>query len=423
MVLIPGNQQKCVICGTEFEPLKEKCPNCGANAGDAGELRVLIIGGGASAQAAAKAAREKNKKAEILLLSEENSYPYNRPMLTKALDQELPESRMLIKQAAWYAEQGIEVRLNTQVTQIVPEYREVLTTNGEHFAYDRLIIATGARCFVPPIPGADQKQVMSVRSLKDARLIRESLPQTKQAVVVGGGVLGLELAWSLNRAGVQVTILEVMPRLMPRQLDEEISEWLKQLILSSGVQIVCQATVERITEKAVLLADGQSFPADLVLVSAGIKANTDLARSAGIATDRGIVVNESMQTNVDAIYASGDCAQYGTLSYGVWPEAVQMGECAGSNAVGGNLLYRQDLPALSFMGFETALYVMGDVGNTPTPDYRFFRRESQKGQIEKYVFHLDRLVGFTLTGDIKRGRALGQKMLQGVRYSEIASEQ
>lgn len=362
----------------------------------------VIVGDGPAGFHAAKAIRESDEAADILMITQEDMLPYNRPMLTKALEQSLPESRLLIKNKEWYQQSRVEVDTGLRVTRIDCDNRLVYLDDGSQVSYDKLIYALGARNHRPPIEGAELPHVFSIRSIADAEALRQSLPGVRRAVIIGGGVLGLEAAWSLHRAQIDVHIVEFLPRLMARQLDEMASIKLQAHIEGFGIGLHCGASTRRITQDSVVLADGTSLPVDLVIISAGVKPNAELARDAGLAVDSGVLVNARLQTSDPDIYAAGDCVQIPGVLSGIWAQAVRMGECAGRNAAGDGQDFQAKTSAMTLQAFDTSVFAIGDNGYEQGQTYETLRLEGAQGKMETLYFKDGRLVGVIVLGDLKR---------------------
>ena len=269
--------------------------------------KIFIIGGGIAALEAAKSARSTQRDALIVLISAENALPYSRPMLTKQLMGKVTAQDLAVESAAWYDEKDIVVLTGRTVTAIDP-VGKTLVAGGIPFHWDSLILATGASCFVPPIPGADGANVVAVRTFEDVARVREIAKTAKNAAVIGGGVLGLEAASSLAEAGLSVTVLEHGDQLMKRQIDAQAAQHLESAMAGKGVKLLKSADSARIDASGVTLVDGTRIPAELVIVSAGVRANIRLAKDAGIAAERHIAVDDHMRTNLPDVYAAGDCA-------------------------------------------------------------------------------------------------------------------
>lgn len=411
---------KCLVCGEIFEEGIEICPVCGVGKENFVPVEVeevsyhkdtsefyLILGNGAAGVSAAEAIRERNKTCSIVMVTNESVLSYNRPMLTKSMLASFNPSQLAIHDEQWYQDRNIINVLDKTVTGIDTQEKEVAFSDGLKLKYDKCIYALGSECFVPPIPGHDKEQVVAIRRLSDVVKIGNMLPNVKHAVVIGGGVLGLEAAWELSKGKCQVTIVEVAAQLMGRQLDAGASDMLKDIILDKKMDIHIGANVEEIqgegTVTGVRLAGGEVIPADLVIVSAGVRASTKVAQEAGIQTDRAIVVDEKMHTNLTDIYACGDCAQYEGINYAIWPQALEMGKVAGANAAGDSLTYETVNAALTFHGMDTALFSIGDNGKNPDIKYKTVEfKDPMKMIYEKYYFSNNRLCGAILLGDTSK---------------------
>ncbi|MBS5083570.1 MAG: FAD-dependent oxidoreductase [Clostridiales bacterium] len=411
---------KCLVCGEIFEEGIEICPVCGVGKENFVPVEVeevsyrkdtsefyLILGNGAAGVSAAEAIRERNKTCSIVMVSNESVLSYNRPMLTKSMLASFNPSQLAIHDEQWYQERNIINVLDKTVQSMDTQLKEVVFADGLKLKYDKCIYALGSECFVPPIPGHDKDQVVAIRRLSDVVKIGNMLPDVKHAVVIGGGVLGLEAAWELSKAKCQVTIVEVANQLMGRQLDAGASDMLKDIILEKKMAIRMGANVEEIEGEGavtgVRLAGGEVIPADLVIVSAGVRASTKVAQEAGIQTDRAIVVDEKMHTNLTDIYACGDCAQYKGINYAIWPQALEMGKVAGANAAGDSLTYETVNAALTFHGMDTALFAIGDNGKNADIKYKTVEfKDPMKMVYEKYYFSNNRLCGAILLGDTSK---------------------
>ena len=428
---------KCLVCGEIFDSSLEVCPVCGVGkenfvpveAEDTGYRRdtqnlYAIIGGGAAGLNAAKAIRERDKTGSIYMLSNEAYPAYNRPMLTKSLVAGLDAEQIAVQEASWYEENNVCLLLGKNVVSIDTEKKEIHTDDGAKFKYTKLIYALGSECFIPPIQGADQPEVIAIRRLSDTQKVTELLPQTKEAVVIGGGVLGLEAAWELKKARCKVTVLELAPRLMGRQLDEGAGEMIKAVSEAQGITIHTGVQIEAIEGDGhvtgVRLGDGRVFPAQLVIVSCGVRANVTVAKAAGIETDRAVVVNSRMETSAADVYACGDCAQYQGINYAIWPQAVEEGKTAGANAAGETLEYTGVPAALTFHGMNTALFAIGDNGSHPDLVYRTVEfKDMARKQYEKYYFRNNRLCGAILIGDVSRMGEMTEAVEKRASFGEL----
>ncbi|HUM82552.1 MAG TPA: FAD-dependent oxidoreductase [Lachnospiraceae bacterium] len=424
---------KCLVCGAIFDASIEVCPVCGVGKENFvpveenivenhdSDRKYLILGGGAAALEAAKAIRERDKTGGVTIISNEKYLPYNRPMLTKAMLSDFSDGQLAIEKQDWYDSSRVSIVLDTEVTAI-DTFKKTVSCGGMELMYDKLIYALGAKCFIPPLKGADLPHVVSVRCIDDARKIKDMLPNVKKAVVIGGGVLGLEAAWSLKRGKVDVTVVESMPSLLSRQLTEAASDVLEKIVSDSGVHFLTGVTTSEITESGVILGDGRTLEAQLVIVSTGVRSNIGLAMKAGIAADRSILVNEKMETSVPDVYAAGDCAAFAGVNYALFSQAVEEGKVAGANAAGDSLTYETVDGALTFNGCGTSLFSIGDNGKNPDKVYRTVELKDMKRNLyEKYTFENNRLAGVILIGDTSKLADLTQKVKDHAKYSEVLS--
>ena len=379
---------RCSICGEIVRGVEppEKCPVCGVSSDKFVEItstisfssdkpeNIIILGGGIAGLSAAEAARKRNKKATIEIISDEDVFCYNRPMLTKGIIADFDADILFTKQLDWYEENNIKFTLGTKVSKINTEEKTVFFENGDTRKYHKLIYALGGESNRIPLPGADKDGVFVIRKLKDANALRERMDQIKKVVVIGGGILGIEAAAEFNKAGKDVTVLDIGPRIMGRQLDEDASNMLVEIIEENGGDVWTEVSINGIEgeEKVtgVSLKDGTLLEADTVIISAGVRTNVKIALDAGLKGDRFIEVNEKMETSQSDVYACGDCASYNGVSIGIWTQADAMGKVAGANVCGDNVPYEPIVPSTSFIGFGTSLFSIGDVGSNPEVNYQ-----------------------------------------------------
>lgn len=435
----PKTLVKCLVCGEIFDSSLEICPVCGVGKEnfvpvDAPEATYqkdskefyVILGNGAAGLSAAKAIRERDKTGSVVMISNEPYSTYQRPMLTKALLSGLQAEEMAVEPASWYEENGIYQVLGEEILRVDTEAQEVVLAGGQHLKYTRLIYALGSECVIPPIPGHEKKEVLSIRRISDTEKITALLPQTKDVVVIGGGVLGLEAAWELRKAKCNVTVLELAPQIMGRQLDEAASELLVKVAKANGIQVLTGVKIEEIEGEehvtGVRLGDGQVIPAGLVILSCGVRANTAIAEQMGLARNRGVLVNSKMETAMEHVYACGDCAEYEGVNYAIWPQALEEGKVAGANAAGDSLEYETVPAALHFHGMNTALYAVGDNGKNPNLVYKTVEfKDNGKMQYEKYYFRNSRLCGAILLGDTSKMAKVTEYMERHASFQEMFS--
>ncbi|HJB16786.1 MAG TPA: FAD-dependent oxidoreductase [Candidatus Blautia excrementipullorum] len=428
---------KCLVCGEIFDSSLEICPVCGvgkenfvpvdmheSSFRNDTENFYVIIGNGAAGLSAAKAIRERDLTGSIIMISNEPYATYNRPMLTKSMVAELNAEQIQVEPLSWYEENKVHLLLDKEVTAVNTAEKEVELSDGTKLKYTKLIYALGSECFVPPIPGTDKPEVIAIRRMSDIEKLESMMDRVNNVVVIGGGVLGLEAAWELKKARKQVVVLEAAPQIMGRQLDASASEMLTAISEGCGIDIhagVQIASIEGETSvSSVRLSDGREFPAELVIVSAGVRANTAVAQNAGLEINRGVLVNEEMATSSSDIYACGDCAEYDGINYAIWPQALEQGKVAGANAAGDHLTYTTVSAGLSFHGMNTGLYAIGDNGKNPNLIYRTVEfKDMGRKQYEKYYFLNNRLCGVILIGDTSKMAAVTEAVEKKKTFNEL----
>jgi len=391
----------CPVCGAgpdKFEPLPPLEPQ--PVVADA-PRRIAIVGAGVSGISAAEAARKAAPEAEITVLSRETHLPYYRLNLTRFLAGEINVEALPIHPRTWYAEQRIELRLGTEIQSIDPGSRRILLRDQSTLDYDRLILAMGAHPFVPPIPGANRENVLTLRTRADADRLLEQVGPGTGCVVIGGGVLGLEAAAAMARHGAQVTLVEGFGWLLPRQLNRTAAERLAGHVRALGIRLVTDARIKQLDGdeqvRGVVLEGGETIPAELVLITAGVRSNTYLARLAGLEVGSGIVVDNHLRTSHPDIFAAGDASEHLGVSYGTWAPAQFQGTIAGMNAAGGTVAFAGIPRSNMLKVLDVELF---SIGNVHPDDGSFTVFELDEAErYAWFVFRDSWLVGAVLLGD------------------------
>ena len=388
----------------------------------------IIIGNGVAGTSAAESIRKIDLEGTVTILTEEQYPFYYRIRLPEVVSGHMRAEQLLVRKPKWpdwYTEKNVKVHYNIPVDSIDVSEKLVRPTQGEAFPYDYLLLATGSHCFMPPIGGSDMRGVFTLRTLQDAEAIHAYAKKTRKGVCIGGGLLGLEAANGLRKLGVDSTVIEFLPRLLPRQLDEKGAKVLQRKLEGMGFHFVLDAQTESIaatdasseplsdadqssSEKnragQVLLKDGRVYPADIVLVSAGIRPNIQLAEQAGIAVEKGIVTNKFLQTSMPDIYAAGDAIEHAGTMYGIWTAAMQQGRIAGTNMAHA----AKGLEAAPYEGtvMVSTLKVVGvDVASAGIIDaesrYESYVYEDDQ-TYRKLVMHNQSVIGCIFVGNTKR---------------------
>ena len=365
--------------------------------------KYVIIGNGVAGVNAAKTLAQGGAQGGITIFAAEAYHYYNRWQLPAFLAGQKPLQDICFYPQDWYDQQGIQVYLGTPVTGINTPERLVTLAGGQQVGYGSLLIAAGGQAFVPPMEGADKRGVFVLRAVDDALALREYASHAQHAIVIGGGLLGLEAAHSLGLLGLEVTVVEFFPRLLPRQLDAQGSALFQELFERLGIEVHTGAATTRILGNAevsgIELADGTILAGDLILVSAGMRSDVGLAQSAGLAVNRGILVNEHMQTNAPHIHAAGDCAEFNGTIYGIIPAAIEQARVAALQMMGQESeLYGGTMPLTTLKVAGIDLTCIGEANLEE--GYQLYRFEDKdKGIYRKLVVRASRIVGSVLLGD------------------------
>jgi len=427
---------KCVVCGEEFDGPKppDICPACGASADQFIQVsqdiitftsekkeKFLIIGNGAAGYYAADAIRKRNKQCEIEIISDEPYLTYYRPSISDGISEDLKEDTFYLSPKQWYEDNNITLTLGVQVQSLKPEEKKILLKDGSDVSYDKLILANGSQNHIIPVEGVDKAGVFTLRNLKDLQAIKNKMSTAKNVVIVGGGLLGLEAAYEISKAGLDVCVVEVSNSLLTKQLDSESSLILKTAVEKQNIGIILGDCVTSIVGQksvsSVKLKSGKTLEADLVLFSTGIAPNKNIAQKTNIITNRGILINEKMETNIKDIYACGDIAEFRGRVYGNWPASVEMGKAAGMNAVGESVDLSISLSAISFNAMGLELLSVGEISKEGSKAISI--KDDENKIYKKLFFNEDILTGGILIGDNKSSANLISAIQESKSLKEV----
>jgi nitrite reductase (NADH) large subunit len=374
-------------------------------------MRYLIIGNGVAGTTAAANIRKLDGSGEITVLTEETVPFYSRIRLIEYLAKETDENGLIIHNPDWYERKNIRLLLGTTVTGIDKENKQALTLTGERFDYDRLLLATGGISFVPPVNGSDKRGVFTLRDIRDAKEIIRYAEGVEDVLLIGGGVLGLEAGNSLRKTGHKITVVEFFPRLLPRQMDPEGAGVLKGQLESMGFTFYLGAKSKEIlggdTVSGLLLEDGTDIDTGMIIISAGIRPKSGIGESMGLSVNKGLVVNDRMETEIKDIFAAGDLIEHRGRFYGIWPAAQKQGETAGINMAGGHAVYEGTTMSnvLKVVGIELA--AAGDIDAEGRCE-SIVHKDSDRYVYKKLVIKENILTGCILYGDIAGyGKVIG----------------
>ncbi len=374
-------------------------------------MKYIIVGNGVAGVEAALAIRKSDSEGEITIISESKNLFYYRPRLIEYLADEISVDKFTLYKEDHYEKNRIQNVLNTRIVRIDIHKKSVVSEDGREFSYDRLLLATGALPFMPGVKGADLRGVFSLRGVTDADSIKEYCRDLTEVTVVGGGLLGLENAFSLSRLGKRVTVVEFRSWLLPRQLDEEGGRLLQRMLEAKGLSFVLDDSVEILrgqdSVQSVLLKSGREIKTDAVIFSSGIECRGELARQAGLEVNRGILVDDHLRTSVPDIYAAGDPAEHKGCLYGIWPAARDQGRIAGLNMAGIPTPYKGTVLSnvLKITGID--LYSAGDFNASGAEVYSSISDSSYK----KLLLAEGKVVGIIVLGDADAVKT-GQRVME-----------
>lgn len=371
---------------------------------DASIKHVVIVGNGIAGVTAADHIRRRHPQCEIHLIGKESHHLYNRMAITRLIYGRSAMNGLYLQPDQWYDEKKITPWLNTMVSQIDSETQQVKLATGESLPYDRLILATGSRSFVPPITGFGLPGTYVLREAEDAIQIRAFVQkhQCRQATVAGGGLLGLEAAYALYKLGLKVTVLERGPWLLRRQLDERGADFLRQYLEGLGLDIIfgveCAAALGTARLEQIILNDERTLKSDILVVCAGISSNIELAQHLGLSTKRGIVVDNQMRTDNPHIFAVGDACEHNGQVTGLWPVAVEQAKIAAINALGGTDQYQGIIPVTHLKVVGVELTSVGQIEAKSPDDMIIVQEEVELHRYRKLIIAQGKVVGAILLG-------------------------
>lgn len=370
--------------------------------------KLIVVGNG---MAGMRTVEELLKLApdlyDITVFGSEPHGNYNRILLSPVLAGEKTVDDIMLNPREWYAQNGITLHAGDPVVKIDRPRRMLYSKSGIAIEYDRVLLATGSKPFIIPVPGHQLPGVIAFRDIHDVETMLASARNHRHAVVIGGGLLGLEAANGLLRQGMEVTVVHVMDSLMERQLDKPAAALLKASLERKGLRILLNAHTAEIVgpERATALRfkDGSEIPADLVVMTAGVRPNIDLAKSCGLHCDKAIIVDDTLQTYDPRIYAVGECVQHRKALFGlVAPIWDQARVCAAHLAGVGHSRYVQQATATKLKVTGVDLYSAGDfIGDADSED--LVLRDPRRGVYKRLVLKHNRVVGAVLYGDVKDG--------------------
>ncbi|MBY9017332.1 MAG: FAD-dependent oxidoreductase [Candidatus Lokiarchaeota archaeon] len=398
-------------------------------------MKVVIIGNNVAGTFTAQNLRSLNEDIEIEVFTQEQYPYYTRIKLPELIPEKVTIDSLIVFKEDWYDAKRINLHLNKKAVNIDPKNKSILFEKEDKpVLYDKLILALGSTPNIPPIKNAREMKdgnrgVFTLRTIDDALQIRDYIEKfdIKKAIVIGGGLLGLELANQLKDTNLETTVVEFFPRLLPRQLDEECGTMLKNEIESRDIKVVLDATTEEILGNGkvsgIKLKDGRIFEAGLILIQAGIRLTIDLAKNAGIETNRGIIVNEFLETSEKDIYAVGDCVEYKNQVWGIIPACMEQSKIVAASIIGSKRVrYEGTTPknTLKIVGLELTSIGIIDPSKEESGGWEILKKADKEDCCyQKIILKDNKLKGAILFGENKVMSYIYKKMEEDIDQEEL----
>ncbi|MFN3698808.1 MAG: NAD(P)/FAD-dependent oxidoreductase [Dictyoglomus sp.] len=365
----------------------------------------VIIGNGISGINTAEIIRNKNKDKPIIIITEEKYPYYSRPQLIEFLAGSIPLENLPFYPESWYLKNNIKVFYSEKALEIDTEKKIVKTDKGK-YDFEKLVLATGALPSRPNLQNIDVEGVFTLRNVEDVLNILSYIKGKEKAILLGCGLLGLEAGRALFQRGLKIIGVEFFPRLLPRQLDEEGAKILqntiqKKFFFDFYLGVRTKRVLGARKFEGIELEDGRKIYGDLLLISAGIIPNTEVAKNSGIIINKGIVVNNFMETSAKDIYAVGDCAEHSGRIYGIIPACLEQSEVVGRNILGEGVEYKGTVPFNSLKVTGVSLTSLGEIEPQDQCEI-FIRKDEELGFYRKLIFRDDRLIGAILLGNDRK---------------------
>nr|MDO8110544.1 FAD-dependent oxidoreductase [Candidatus Sigynarchaeota archaeon] len=391
-------------------------------------MRLIIVGNGVAGITVAEQVRRLDGKAKIEIYTDENYGYYSRVWLPELISGGKTVEKIIMHDAKWYESKKIGYHQGTKVAAINPKEKTITVDKSKTEKYDKLCICTGATCNVPPFKNTIVEGVFTLRTIDDALAIKAYIKDKKRAVCIGGGLLGLEAARNIKKTGLETTVVEVFPRLLPKQLCNTSAGILKDKITHLGIDTVLGATVEEIIGTdhvtGVKLAGGRVLDADFVLISAGIKPRLELMQAAGLKVNKGLIVNDYMQTSDENIFAAGDIIEFNNRGWGIIPAALDQAAVTAKKIAGiQGEPYAPTTPSnkLKIMDFDVMSVGTMILDDADQNCKVFISKDEMKGIYKKFVLREGKLIGSILLESKPDEQFVSQNINKPVSDDEVQS--
>lgn len=392
-------------------------------------MKFVILGNGAASIAAAEKLRQLDEACAITVVSIEDMPVYTKFMLPDYIGGKIARNKLILRDKNYYDKNRIKLLLSEKIENIDVQQKIVRLVSGNILEYDKLLIAVGGSPVIPNIEGLKEINYFTLNSIKDADNIIEHVVEGQKAVIIGAGLTGIEIAFALKRLGMKVTLVEKGPRILKQQLDAASAEMLVDMIRNEGIELLLQRDIKRVVkddESWIEMADGEKISFNMLVVSIGTRPNIDVVKDLDIKINRGILVNEYMETSIKDIYAAGDVAELqnnndvGTVSSYIWPNALLQGKCAASNMAGQPQEFSSDAGFSNAVRLRDIAFLSMGMINPAEREYEslvFCDKESYT--YRKVVLKDNKIKGLILLGDTASANILSSFVKNGKDISEI----
>ena len=366
------------------------------------QMKYVIIGNSAAAVGCIEGIREKDKKGSITVVSNEIHHTYSRPLISYLLYGKTDEERMKYRPDSFYEDNGVTTMLGRTAVKINPDKKTVELDDGTVLSYDKLLVATGSKPFIPPMEGLDTvEKSFTFMTLDDAKALDAAITKDSRVLIVGAGLIGLKCAEGIFDKIGHLTVIDLANRILPSILDEKGSELVQKFLEDKGIEFRLGTSAASFDGNKAVLTNGDEIEFDVLVVAVGVRPNTELVSEAGGSVDRGIVTDKYSRTTITDVYAAGDCAKSHDITTGtdrilaLLPNAYMQGVAAGRHMTGADMPYENAMPmnAIGFFGYHVITAGNYDGEELVTCDGMNYKKLVVKGNCLK---------GFIMIGDVRR---------------------